>query len=155
MPNSKNDAKALLVESLKLYVTLSVACLAGLFAYLSKSAISQSVTWFWSAVISFVVAAVVSVYNINYLVKETYNGVADIYKGHCRLTNMLAIIAFIAGVLLAGIHFRTLTTSASSSPTAANQVTVGNTTITIGPNITSKVRIIRDSSGNLSEVIIN
>lgn len=155
MSGPKKEAKNLLVESLKLYVTLSVACLAGLFAHLSTAATSPTIAWFWGAVIAFVICAVISIYNINYLVKETYDAKVDIYKGHCRLTNTLAIITFVAGVVLAGVHFLTFPVTTGTPATTANQVTVGNTTITIGANVSTKVRIVKDTKGNLSEVTIN
>lgn len=156
----ENNTKALdlLVESLKLYVTISTVAIAGLLAYWSGGKSSSQFSLLAVALAAFLLCAVASVWNINHFVAKIYDDKADIYGKEPRVINSIAIGAFVVGLIFAAL-FLALKDSASPGPSTgasrANAVEIRGNSVTIGEDVRTKIKIKKNTQGQVESISIN
>lgn len=107
--NNENKHKAIstIIESLKLYVTISVGLVSAIIAFYGKNLleVKDYGAFMIIAVGFFLACAILGVYTINCFVNQLYEGDLDIYKKCVRIPNILALLCFGGGIIFGGVYF--------------------------------------------------
>lgn len=153
---NQTKAVAILVESLKLYVTLSTISIAGLLALYSGSA-GSGYTWLLFVSLGlFFLCAGLSIANVNHLVDSVNKNLPDIYHPTARHLNFAAIFSFSAALVF-GVVFLILskpqTSQFNTYPTQG--LIIEQNRILISDSFKARVTILRDSVGSIKKIQIN
>lgn len=139
-----------LTESLKLYVALSMGLAVAYLAAARGSNVSG--WWTWVPVVLLVACAFSSIWELNHRVYEP-----NIDSRYGRVLNWVAIICFGAGIIIAGLAIRLNPQINGNSGSRANTtgIHITGNEIQIGPDVTTRTKIKRDSSGNITDIEVN
>lgn len=101
--DSKQKAVAIIIESLKLYTTISIGFIAVMVTLFAKGSnhvlLPCTNLYFIFAIIFFSLSAILSVSAINSLITQVYNNQIDIYDSLVRKLNLSAILSFLIGLV--------------------------------------------------------
>ena len=153
----KAKATDLVVESLKLIVTIATLFLGALIAY-STNTPEPELRWlFYISLTLLVLCAILSILNINSLINKIYREEEDaIRQTEAIVLNAASALCLIAGLVTSSIYIYNNPISSSKSKDTLPQP---NTIITkdelvIGTETNSKFHIIKDVNGNIVEITI-
>jgi hypothetical protein len=152
----KAKATDLVVESLKLIVTIATLFLGALLAY-SSNVTSPVIKWaFYTALSSFVICSIFSILNINSLINKLYREEDDaIMQSEAKILNIISALALIIGLITTSIYikYNPVNTKTPSSTSPATTV-ISDDQIVVGADVKTPIQIRRNESGKIEEVII-
>ena len=154
---SQIKAISILVESMKLYVTLSTISIAGLLTFFTKNGDKKYSFLFFIALALFFSAAVTSIININYFVTRVFKGDNNIFTKTAKRINISAIIFFFFGIFISAfyLYFNINYTTPSSKTSIDFGIILENHKISIANDVKAKVIITKDLNGNIIKININ
>jgi hypothetical protein len=143
-------------ESIKLYISIAVASIAGLIAYHNSTAIEHNEIAFKITLIAFILSAITSVITLNSYIISVDNNEIEVTAKLPVWLNRFAIIFFIFGLVSAGFYFG-LSKQKNKEEVITNDlngIIIHGDRIEIGNNVKTHIKITRDSSGTIREIII-
>lgn len=152
----KMKAIDLNTESLKLYVTIAIGSIAGLIAYHNSPNIIHNNIWFFPAIGFLLVCAILGLSALNSQISAVDAGEINVNKKVTLRLNFLAIICCAFGITFGVIYF--ITSKAKQSTEKPLELTQGimieGNKVSIGKDVKTHIKITKDSSGTIREIII-
>lgn len=154
MSPHKAKAAEVLIESLKLVVTISTVFFAAFLAFHASANRAGGSFFFYGTLAAFALTAVLSVFNINTLINKFNNDEKDLVSDRTvRWTNAIVIFTFFTGFVFATFF---LSESPNRMPAIGEtSTTITDSSITIGTDVKASVTIRKHENGRLEEVRIN
>ncbi len=154
----KNKLKAidLNTESLKLYVTISFASIAGLVAYHNSPNIIHNDSWFYCSIVSLFTCAVISLFTLNSFIAPIDRGEINVHNKSSIRFNFIAILIFTVAIICIAIYFLTSPKKVESptNSTVKSGILIQGNNIILGNDVKTKINITKDSLGNIREINI-
>lgn len=151
----KLKATDILVESIKLLVTIATIFFGGLLAYGSNVSTPIRVWSYHTALILFVVCSVSSVVNINTLIGKIYRSEADaIKRGDVKFVNIISMLSLLGGTFFGAIFLLSQQPSTQKSSNST-QTVISESQITVGSGDQPNIKVIKDANGHINEVSIS
>jgi hypothetical protein len=143
-------------ESIKLYITIAVAAIAGLIAYHNSTAIEHNEIAFKITLIILILSAITSVITLNSYIISVDNNEIEVTAKLPVWLNRVAVILFIIGLICAGFYLGLSKHKKIEEPTRIelNGIIIQGDKIEIGNNVRTQIKITKDTSGRISEIII-
>ncbi len=154
MDPNKLKATDTLTESLKLIVTISTIYFGGILAYRSNLSTPGALWSYYSALSFLAISAILSVANINSLINKLYRGEEDLIKDkEVKRLNIFASFSLLLGVI-SGAWFLSEQTQEPPELNTSSSTVITDSSIAVGKDNTSVIKIKKDSSGKIIEVEI-
>lgn len=143
-------------ESLKLYITITVASIAGLIAYHNSPAIEHNEIAFRTALIVLILSAIASVMTLNAYIISVDNNTIEVKAKLPVILNRIAVSLFIVGLVSAGFYLGLSKhkIKEDSFTKEMNGIIIQNDKIEIGNDVKTQIKITKDSSGTIREITI-
>ena len=155
MDQYKIKATDYLTESLKLIVAIATILFGGLLAYRSNIETPISIWAYYASLALLELSSIVSVANINSLINKMYRGEEDAIKNNeVKTLNVASIVTLFTGIVF-GAWFLSVQTQANSKAGSTNGTVISDSSITVGKEINSTVKVIKNKDGKISEVTIS
>lgn len=155
MKGHQIKAAEVLMESLKLLVTLSTVFFGGLLAYRTGLDFPVAMWSYYISISLLVASAILSVVNIKALINKIHRDDADaIKRSDVKLLNVLASLSLLAGIG-AGAYFLSANTHRKAKPSTPESTHISDSSISIGTNLNVSVEVKKDSSGKIQMVTIS
>lgn len=154
MDPNKLKATDYLTESLKLVVAIATILFGGLLAYRSNISAPTGIWAYYTSLALLALSSIVSVANINSLINKIYRGEETAIKNsEVKALNVASILTLFSGIIF-GAWF--LSAQTQNNPRAANAdgTVISDSTITVGKDISSVVKVVKNKDGKISEVTI-
>ncbi|CAI2767340.1 RNA-dependent RNA polymerase family protein [Flavobacterium collinsii] len=152
---NKLKAIDLNTESLKLYTTVAVASIAGLVAFHNSQNIEHCESAFIITLILFIFSAIVSIVTLNYYIIAVNNNEFEVTAKFPVWLNRIAVILFLIGLISAGFYINLSQKKISpKNEQQINGIIIQGNTVRIGNNVKTKIKITKDSTGNIKEILI-
>lgn len=152
MNSNKIKATDYLTESLKLIVTIATILFGGLLAYRSNISVPIDIWSYYVSLSLLAMSSVVSVANINSLINKMFRGEEDAIKQkEVKSLNIASIFSLFVGIFF-GAWFLSVQTQPSSINT--NGTVITDSSISIGKDILSTIKIVKNKDGKILEVTI-
>ena len=154
MDPNKIKATDYLTESLKLIVAIATILFGGLLAYRSNIPVPISIWSYYLSLGLLAISSVVSVANINSLINKMFRGEEDAIKEkEVKGLNIASILSLFAGIFF-GAWFLSVQTQSKPSPINTKCTVITDSSIIVGKDITSTIKIVKNKDGKISEVTI-
>ncbi|RZL40978.1 MAG: hypothetical protein EOP00_25700 [Pedobacter sp.] len=152
----KIKAVDLNTESLKLYIAICVASIAGIIAYHNSPNILHSEVWFYVAIASLISCAILSLFTLNSFISPMFDGKVDVHDKLSLRLNFAAIILFAVALFSVAGYFIFSQKKPVELPKAvSNGIVIQGNNISIGEDVKTKIIIKKDSIGNIKEIRID
>lgn len=154
MDPNKLKAVDTLTESLKLVVTISTIFFGGLLAYRSNLPSPEALWLYYLALGMLALSAILSVANINSLINKIYRDEGDLIKHReVKMLNAFSSLSLLIGIM-AGAWFLSAQTPTAAHSQSTSFTVITDSSITVGKDNTSVIRVKKNSSGKIDEVSI-
>ncbi len=143
-------------ESLKLYVAIAIASIAGLIAYHNSNNLNHNEFWFSVALITFILCGVFSLMTLNSYITSVHNGTINVGNKLSVLLNFIAIILFVLGLIFGSIYFLTSEAKLQNDKLMEKMegISIRGNDVFIGKDVKTKIKITKDSTGVIREILI-
>lgn len=152
---NKIKAIDLNTESLKLYVTIAVAALAGLIAYHNSNNIIHTEWCFLTAITCFLICGILGLVTLNSYITSIDEGKIDIDNKLSLRLNFSAVIFFSLGIVFGAIYLITSKPKTHEIGISTNGISIRDNNIEIGKDVKATIRISKDSEGKIKEINIS
>jgi hypothetical protein len=160
---SKDKAIDLVVESEKLYFTISTISIAALVSYFSSEKNSNTYNWlFYISILILFSSAIASIWFINILVAD-FNSSKEVnlYDKSLIGLNWFSIFSFFIGIII-GLGYiycnsknRIIFNNNPKNELQNNIISIEKNSLKIGSDIKTKVQIKKNQNGEIIEININ
>lgn len=155
MNQNKIKATDYLTESLKLIVSIATLLFGGLLAYRSNISEPIGIWGYYTSLSLLAISSIVSVANINSLINKIYRGEEDaIMSKEVKGLNFASIFTLFSGIVF-GAWFLSAQTQEPPKSASTENTVISDSSITVGKDIGSTVKIIKSTDGKISEVTIS
>jgi len=142
-------------ESLKLYVTIAVAAIAGLIAYHNSNNIVHTEWCFLAAITCLLICGILGLVTLNSYISSVDDGKIEIDNKLSLILNFCAIVFFFLGIIFGAIYFITSKPKAKEVNINNNGISIHDNNIEIGKDVKVIIKISKDSTGKIKEINIS
>lgn len=143
-------------ESLKLYVAIAIASIAGLISYHNSNNINHNEFWFSVSLLTFILSGVSSLMTLNSYITLVDSGTINVGNKLSVVLNFIAIVLFVLGLIFGCIYFVTSEAKLQTDKTKVNTegISIHGNDIIIGNDVKTNIKITKDSTGAIKEILI-
>lgn len=145
--DAQKKALDILLESLKLYITISTIFIAGLISLYASSKVHNFSLYV--SIAGFILCALISVYNYNYYIREVNNDTFDIEANHPKWVNRSAILFFLVGL---GFGVTFVFKNDLKRTSSELQIIINSDTLSINKTNMERVILKTDSLNKINEI---